>query len=76
MGDNGYFLGERQLAGKWLMYDNSIRVPLIIYDPRQKKAVDSEVLALNVDIPPTILDFAGIKKTKNVAWKKFITHSI
>ncbi len=24
MGDNGYFLGERQLAGKWLMYDNSI----------------------------------------------------
>ena len=64
MGDNGYFLGERQLAGKWLMYDNSIRVPLIIYDPRQKKAVDSEVLALNVDIPPTILDFAGIKKPK------------
>ena len=30
MGDNGYFLGERQLAGKWLMYDNSLRVPLII----------------------------------------------
>lgn len=34
MGDNGYFLGERQLADKWLMYDNSLRVPLIIYDPR------------------------------------------
>ena len=34
MGDNGYFLGERQLAGKWLLYDNSIRVPLFIYDPR------------------------------------------
>lgn len=33
MGDNGYFLGERQLAGKWLMYENSIRVPLIVYDP-------------------------------------------
>jgi arylsulfatase A-like enzyme len=30
MGDNGYFEGERQLAGKWLMYDNSIRVPLIV----------------------------------------------
>ncbi len=37
MGDNGYFLGERQLAGKWLMYDNSVRVPLIVYDPRAKK---------------------------------------
>ena len=27
--DNGYFTGERQLAGKWLMYEPSIRVPLI-----------------------------------------------
>lgn len=34
MGDNGYFLGERQLAGKWLMYDRSLRVPMLIYDPR------------------------------------------
>jgi len=31
--DNGYFLGERGYADKWLMYDLSIRVPLIIYDP-------------------------------------------
>ncbi|MGI9138759.1 MAG: sulfatase-like hydrolase/transferase, partial [Sediminibacterium sp.] len=37
MGDNGYFLGDRQLADKWLMYDASIRIPLIIYDPRKKK---------------------------------------
>jgi hypothetical protein len=32
--DNGYFLGERGYADKWLMYDLSIRVPLIVYDPR------------------------------------------
>jgi hypothetical protein len=61
MGDNGYFLGERQLAGKWLMYDNSIRVPLIVYDPRIKKHKDSEELVLNVDVPSTILDLAGLK---------------
>lgn len=60
MGDNGYFLGERQLAGKWLLYDNSIRVPLIVFDPRQKKQKDSDVLALNIDVPSTILDLAGI----------------
>ena len=60
MGDNGYFLGERQLAGKWLMYDNSLRVPLIVFDPREKggKRVDS--FALNIDVPYTILDLAGI----------------
>ena len=62
MGDNGYFLGERQLAGKWLMYDHSVRVPLIIYDPRVKKPLDSDLMALNIDIPSTILDLAGLKQ--------------
>ena len=62
MGDNGYFLGERQLAGKWLMYDHSIRVPLIIYDPRVKKPRYSDLMALNIDIPSTILDLAGLQQ--------------
>lgn len=62
MGDNGYFLGERQLAGKWLMYDNSVRVPLIVFDPRAEKHFDSDALALNIDVPATILDLAGAKK--------------
>ncbi|MCM4154855.1 sulfatase-like hydrolase/transferase [Gramella sp. AN32] len=61
MEDNGYFLGERQLAGKWLMYDNSVRVPLIIFDPRQEKHQDITEMALNVDVPSTILDYAGLK---------------
>ncbi len=61
MGDNGFFLGERQIAGKWLMYDNSLRVPLIIYDPRNPTHKDVEQMALNIDIPSTILDFAGVK---------------
>jgi arylsulfatase A-like enzyme len=64
MGDNGYFLGERQFAGKWLMYDNSVRVPLIVFDPRQKKQKDSEALALNIDVPATILDLANIEAPK------------
>jgi arylsulfatase A-like enzyme len=61
MGDNGYFLGERQLAGKWLMYDNSIRVPLIVYDPRVKKQRDIADMALNIDVPATILNLAGVE---------------
>jgi alpha-L-rhamnosidase len=65
MGDNGYFLGERQLAGKWLLYDNSIRVPLIIYDPREKTHRDIETIALNVDIPATMLDLAQVPQPKN-----------
>jgi alpha-L-rhamnosidase len=60
MGDNGYFMGERQLAGKWLLYDNSIRVPLIIYDPRVSAHQDLKEIALNIDVPATILDYAGL----------------
>tara|TARA_R110002049_G_scaffold186379_3_gene354678 strand:+ start:5640 stop:7334 length:1695 start_codon:yes stop_codon:yes gene_type:complete len=61
MGDNGFFLGERQIAGKWLMYENSIKVPLIIYDPRNKEHKDVDEVALNIDVPSTILDFAGVQ---------------
>lgn len=32
--DNGYFFGERQLADKFYLYEESIRAPLIIHDPR------------------------------------------
>ena len=35
--DNGYFLGERGLIHKWLMYEESIRVPLIVHYPRLAK---------------------------------------
>lgn len=67
MGDNGYFLGERQLAGKWLMYDNSIRVPLIINDPRVDYHQDVAEMALNIDVPATILDLAGVQQPD--AWQ-------
>lgn len=63
MGDNGYFLGERGYAGKWLLHEPSIRVPLIIYDPRQPEDKRGKILsemALNVDITPTILSLAGV----------------
>jgi arylsulfatase A-like enzyme len=63
MGDNGYFLGERGYADKWLMYEQSIRVPMLIYDPRQPKSLRSKIyeeMVLNVDITPTILKLAGV----------------
>ncbi|AMQ57932.1 sulfatase [Algoriphagus sanaruensis] len=60
MGDNGYFLGERQLAGKWLMYENSLRVPLLVFDPRKKGGMINPSFALNIDVPATILDLAGV----------------
>ncbi len=60
--DNGFFLGDRGLSGKWLMYEPSIRVPMILYDPRTEpsRAGPVEKLVLNIDIAPTLLEVAGI----------------
>ena len=63
MGDNGYFMGERGYAGKWLLHEQSLRVPLMIYDPRQpesKRSKTYEEMVLNVDVTPTILKLAGV----------------
>ncbi len=60
--DNGFFLGERGMADKWLMYEPSIRVPLVIVDPRLPPASRGRTvnaLTLNIDLAPTLLDFAG-----------------
>ena len=60
-GDNGYALNERQLAGKWFGWEEDLRVPLIIKDPRIKKHKEVKEIALNIDIAPTILDIAGVE---------------
>ncbi len=56
--DNGYFHGEHGLADKWYPYEESIRVPLLIRDPRSPAAAAGTVrdeMVLNVDLAPTIL---------------------
>jgi arylsulfatase A-like enzyme len=61
--DNGLFLGDKGLADKWLMYEPSIRTPLIIFDPRLpagRRGVRLKQMTLNVDLAPTFLDEAGI----------------
>ena len=62
-GDNGYFLGEHGLSHKWYMYEESIRTPLVIWDPRLPKAMRGrrrKEMALNIDVAPTLLGAAGI----------------
>lgn len=59
--DNGYFLGERGFAGKWTAHDLSMRVPLIVYDPRRPgRGVAAEEMVLNLDLGPTLLELAGV----------------
>jgi arylsulfatase A-like enzyme len=59
--DNGFFLGEHGLFDKRLMYEPSIRVPLLVRHPA--RAIGGRVdghLVLNVDLAPTLLELAGL----------------
>jgi len=62
-GDNGYYMGQRGFAGKWSHYEESLRVPLIVFDPRTgatRRDVVNDTMSLNVDLAPTMLDLAGL----------------
>ena len=62
--DNGHFYGEHGFWGKWLPYEESLRVPLIVYDPRLAKAQQGksrDQMILNIDLAPTFLSWAGLK---------------
>jgi len=62
--DHGMYLGERGLAGKWLGHDTSIRVPLVVVDPRlpaAERGTWREQMVLSIDVHSTILDWAGLR---------------
>ena len=68
MGDNGYYMGDRGFAGKWSHYDQSLRVPLIVYDPhapKTERGTAKDEIALNIDVPATMLELAGVEIPKH-----------
>lgn len=60
--DHGYFLGEFRMFDKRLMYEPSIRVPMMIRYPKAIKAGSvRKEMVLDLDIAPTVLELAGVK---------------
>jgi arylsulfatase len=63
IGDNGYFHADRGLADKWYPYEESIRIPLIVRDPRlpaRRRGTTLDQFALNIDVAPTIVSASGL----------------
>ncbi|MBM4154366.1 MAG: hypothetical protein FJ221_04990 [Lentisphaerae bacterium] len=61
--DNGILHGEHGYGGKCLLYEPSIRVPLIVRDPRLPEPLRGrrlKELVLSEDVGPTILDLCGV----------------
>ncbi len=58
IGDNGYFHADRGLADKWYPYEESLRVPLIVHDPRlpsSRRGITRDEMTLNIDVAPTVI---------------------
>ena len=58
--DQGFFLGEHGMYDKRFMYEESLRMPLLVRYPRQiAPGSIAESMVLNLDFAPTLLDLAG-----------------
>lgn len=58
--DNGMFIGEHGYYDKRFMYEESIRIPLLMrYPPMIEEGTTEERVVRNIDFAPTFLDLAG-----------------
>lgn len=65
--DNGFFFGQHRLVGgKFLAYEPSTHLPLIIRGPGIEPNTHTGQLVSTVDIAPTILELAGVKADKSM----------
>lgn len=73
--DHGIFLGEHGLAGKWYMYEECTRMPLLVYDPRRpanERGVRRRAMTLNIDLHPTMLELAGLEPAPSVEGRSIV----
>jgi N-acetylglucosamine-6-sulfatase len=62
LGDNGFALGEHGFYDKRDAFEESIRIPMLARHPKLiKPGTRIENMALNVDLAPTILEYARVE---------------
>jgi len=75
-GDNGFFWGEHGQGDKRTMYEESIRIPMLMrYPALVKPGTISDRMVLNIDVCPTILDLARVavpEKVEGESWRPIL----
>ena len=70
--DQGFMLGEHDYQDKRWMYEESMRMPLMVRYPKSIQAGQKfDSIIENVDFAPTLLDFAGASIPKPVQGRSF-----
>ena len=70
--DQGFFLGDHGLYDKRFMYEQSLRMPLLVKFPKKIKAGSTtDEIVLNLDFAPTILDYARVMIPKDMQGLSF-----
>jgi len=60
LADNGCLLGEHGAVDKRVMWEESIRVPMLVRYPEAiREAGTRDQMVLNIDLAPSLLDFCG-----------------
>jgi len=71
-GDQGFMLGEHDYQDKRWMYDESMRMPLLIRYPKAiKPGTKSDAIIENIDFPALMLDYAGVKTPDYMQGRSF-----
>jgi N-acetylglucosamine-6-sulfatase len=73
--DNGFFYGEHRLTGgKFLAYEPSTHLPLLIRGPGIKPNSSTGELVANIDLAPTILELAGAAADKSIDGRSLVPY--
>lgn len=72
--DQGFYLGEHGWFDKRFMYEESLRIPLLIQYPRLvQPGSTNDDMVTNLDFAPTILDLAGAGPPQDMQGRSFVT---
>jgi arylsulfatase A-like enzyme len=75
--DNGFFYGEHRLTGgKFLAYEPSTHLPLLIRGPGIKPGTATGELAANIDIAPTLLELANAEADKSIDGRSLVPYMV
>jgi len=73
MGDNGFAWGEHGLIDKRQFYEESVRVPMLVWAPGLFPGGEVvEKMVQNVDIAPTLMQCAGLEKAPQMVGESFV----